>query len=128
MVDVPDRVVVAGLWQLEVRHGLAQAFLDGSSATSEIHEVETMPRSQAEHPGWLDLKAATSSDVLGEARSLMVGALAEKSRIWLIWSPALPLENTFFPAFTGWQRGKVAASPIITVDLLLPPRVESGTN
>ena len=53
MIEEGDRVVVAGLWQLEVRHGLAQGLLDGSALTSEAVEVGTLPRSQAEHPGWL---------------------------------------------------------------------------
>jgi hypothetical protein len=128
MIDASDRVVVAGLWQLEVRHGLAQGLLDGSAATSEVIEVETVPRSQAEHPGWLDREAVTSPRLAVEARRLSVSAAQGKNRIWLVWSPALPLENTFFPAFEGWQRSRVAGSPIIAVDLLLPPGVGAGTD
>jgi hypothetical protein len=126
MIEEGDRVVVAGLWQLEVRHGLAQGLLDGSAATSGAVEVETMPRSQAEHPGWLDREAVTSPRVFDEAQSLRRSAMAEESRIWLVWSPSLPLENTVFPAFAGWRREKVAGSPIITVDLLTPPPAADG--
>ena len=124
MMKEGDRVVVAGLWQLEVRHGLARGFLDESAVTSEIAGVETVPRSQADHPGWLDRKAAISPTVFDEAMTLSEDASNKGSRIWLVWSPALPLESIFFPAFAGWQREKVAGSPIITVDLLTPPPVE----
>ena len=127
MVEGTDRVVVAGLWQLEVRHGLAEGFLEESSGAATIVEVETVPRSQAEHPGWLDREAVTSPKVFDEARMLSEEAAAETNRIWLIWSPALPLESTFFPAFEGWQRSRVAGSPIIAVDLLMPPAAEGGT-
>jgi hypothetical protein len=120
MMEEGDRVVVGGLWQLEVRHGLALGLLDGSAENASIVDVETVPRSQAEHPGWLDREAVTSKAVLGEARSLMVRALAEKSRVWIVWSPSLPLEDTFFPAFAGWRRERIAGSPIIAVDLLEP--------
>jgi hypothetical protein len=121
MMEDGDRVVVVGLWQLEVRHGLAHGLLDGSAATSEVIDVETVPRSQAEHPGWLDREAATSPGVFNEAQSLEESASAEENRIWIVWSPALPLEKIFFPAFTGWRRERIAGSPIIAVDLLVPP-------
>jgi hypothetical protein len=124
MIDPGDRVVVAGLWQLEVRHGLAEALVDESGATSSVVEVETIPRSQAAHPGWLDREAVTSPELYEEARALSEDAAAEGARIWLVWSPALPLERTFFPAFEGWQRSRVAGSPIIAVDLLMPPSGE----
>lgn len=127
MIEDDDRVVVAGLWQLEVRHGLAQSLLDGSAATSGAVEVGTVPRSQAEHPGWLDREAVTSPEVFNEAQSLRESAMTEQSRIWLVWSPSLPFEKTFFPAFAGWRREKMAGSPIITVDLLTPPLVEGTT-
>jgi hypothetical protein len=124
MIDVSDHVVVAGLWQLEVRHGLAEANLEGSAAISEVVEVETVPRSQAEHPGWLDRNAVTSTKLFEEASSLSEKAALEGGRVWVVWSPALPLEKTFFPAFAGWQREKMAGSPIIAVDLLMPPLIE----
>lgn len=127
MIGNGDHVAVAGLWQLEVRHGLAQGFLDGSASIAEIVEVETVPRSQAEHPGWLDREAVVSSDLLEEAWSLSEKSAAEGNRVWLVWSSALPLENTFFPAFAGWHREKMTGSPIITVDLLTPPPVEGVT-
>jgi hypothetical protein len=119
-----DRIVVAGLWQVEVRHGLAQALLDGSAVCPEAVEVETIPRTQAEHPGWLDREAVISPKVFDEARALHEEAANTKSRIWLIWSPALPLERTLFPAFAEWRRERVAGSPIIAVDLLMPPPAE----
>ena len=110
-----------------MRHGLAQGLLDGSAATPVIVEVETVPRSQADHPGWLDREAVTSPALYDEARALSENAATERSRIWLVWSPALPLESSFFPAFEGWQRGRVAGSPIIAVDLLTPPSTEGTT-
>jgi hypothetical protein len=115
-----DRVVVAGLWQLAVRHGLAEGLPDDSAATTGIIEVETVPRSQGGHPGWLDREAVFSPDLLVEARDLSRAAKANGDRVWLVWSPGLPLERTFFPAFEGWQRGRVASSPLISVDLLIP--------
>ena len=120
-VDASDRVVVAGLWQLEVRHGLAEGFADELAPTLPTVDVETIPRSQAAHPGWLDREAAISPKVFDEAVALSGRTAAEGRRIWLVWSPALPLENTLFPAFAGWRREKVASSPIISVDLLTPP-------
>ena len=119
-VGAGDRVVVAGLWQLEVRHGLAEGHLDESAATSSIVDVETIPRSQAGHPGWLHLEAVVSPDLIVEAWDLSRDAKADGSRIWLVWSPVLPLERIFFPAFAGWQRDRVAGSPLISVDLLIP--------
>jgi hypothetical protein len=121
MVEEGDRVIVAGLWQLEVRHGLAKGQRDGSAVYSEIVDVESVPRSQASHPGWLDREAVISPQLLHEARTLSENAAAEHSRVWLVWSPSLPLESNFFPAFAGWQRSRVGASNIIAVDLLVPP-------
>jgi len=126
-IEKGDRVVVAGLWQLEVRHGLAEKSLEAPSGVAALVEVETIPHSQAEHPGWLDRKAAISSEVIDEARAMSEDAAEKGSRIWLVWSPALPLESTFFPAFAGWHREKMTGSPIITVDLLTPPPVDGGT-
>jgi hypothetical protein len=125
-IDASDRIVVAGLWQLEVRHGLAEGFADELAPILRIVDVETIPRSQAAHPGWFDREAAFSSEVFDEAVALSGSAAAEGRRIWLVWSPALPLENTFFPAFAGWRREKVASSPIISVDLLTPPAADGG--
>ena len=127
-VGANDRVVVAGLWQLEVRHGLAEGTLRTSSGAATFVEVETIPRSQAGHPGWLDREAATSPELNREAWELREDAAVEGSRIWLVWSPSLPLENTFFPAFAGWRREKVAGSPIIAVDLLMPPPAKAPSS
>jgi hypothetical protein len=118
-IEDGDRVVVAGLWQLEVRHGLAEASLTRS--TSPVIVVETIPRSQSEHPGWLDREAVTSPQLLDEAFVLRESSEADRERIWLIWSPGLPLERNLFPAFSGWGRVRVAGSPLIAVDLLTPP-------
>jgi hypothetical protein len=124
VMEERDRVVVAGLWQLEVRHGLAKGLRDGSLTTSEIARVETVPRSQADHPGWLDREAVVSPELSDEAQALREKVAAEGGRIWFVWSPALPLERTFFPTFAGWRRKRVALSPIIAVDLLWPPEDE----
>jgi hypothetical protein len=67
----------------------------------------------------------TSPRLLQEARALRESAEAAQSRIWCVWSPALPLERTFFPAFAGWRRDRKAASAIIAVDLLRPPPRET---
>jgi hypothetical protein len=120
-----DRVVVAGLWQLEVRHGLSEGRIADRTVGVPLPDVETIPRSQASHPGWLDRAAVTSPGLLEEARALRQSAEREGSRIWLVWSPGLPLERHLFPAFSGWQRGRVAGSPIIAVDLLSPPLAEA---
>jgi hypothetical protein len=125
MIEGGDRVIVAGLWQLELRHGLAEALRDGSAVNSEISEVGTLPRSQAEHPGWFDREAVTSPEIQREALVLRDSAESEQRRIWLVWSPALPLEDHFFPAFAGWRRSRIGASPIIAVDLLVPPLAEA---
>jgi hypothetical protein len=116
-----DRIVTAGLWQLQVRHGLATAITGDGSSTRPAPEVETIPRAQATHPGWLDHKAVTAAALIEEARQLREDAERNLQRIWLVWSPGLPLEETFFPAFEGWQRGRIAGSPVIAVDLLVPP-------
>jgi hypothetical protein len=107
-----------------VRHGLVKDLRGGSAVSSGIVDVATVPRSQAEHPGWLDRDAVTSPELFQEARALRESAESEQSRLWLVWSPGLPLEDHFFPAFTGWQRGRIAASPVIAVDLLVPPPPE----
>jgi hypothetical protein len=121
-----DRVVVGGLWQLEVRHGLAESRIADRTVGVALPEVETIPRSQASHPGWLDREAVTSPALFEEARALRRSAELEGNRIWLVWSPGLPLERHLFPAFSGWQRGRVAGSAIIAVDLLSPPLPEAS--
>jgi hypothetical protein len=121
MIEEGDRVVAAGLWELELRHGLAAAHSELRTKSLSAVAVETFPRSQAMHPGWFDRDAFTSPELLQEAWRLRERAEAEQSRIWLVWSPALPLERAFFPAFIGWRRVPQVASAIIVVDLLVPP-------
>jgi hypothetical protein len=125
VVEDGDRVVIAGLWELEVRHGLAAGESERPSASSPKVEVETFPHSQALHPGWLDRDALMSPNLLQEAWALRESAGEKHNRIWLVWSPALPLESNFFPAFAGWRRDRKAASAIIMVDLLVPPLRET---
>ncbi len=117
-----DLVVVAGLWQLEVEHGLAEARLGNDGNDSTHDRVRTIPPSQANHPGWLDRVAVMSPDLLVEARALEGEGRRGDHRIWLVWSPALPLEQNFFPAFSGWGRMRIVDSQVIVVDLLLVPQ------
>jgi mannosyltransferase len=118
-VEQGDRVVVAGLWQLEVQHGLAEANL-GQPEKPQV-KVETIPKSQSDHPGWLDRSTLSSPTLLDEARALRDASARDLSRIWLVWSPGLPFESSLFPVFSGWQRARVMSSPMIAVDLLVPP-------
>ncbi len=121
LIQGGDRVVVAGLWQLEVQHGLAAGFFDLDSTLPARVVVETIPRSQAGHPGWLDLKALLSPELILEARKLEEQGRRDGQRIWLVWSPRLPLEETFFPAFESWKRATAENPNVLAVDLLLPP-------
>lgn len=116
-----DMIVVTGLWQLEVEHGLAEAQLATKGVAPGLKRVRTLPRSQADHPGWFDREAAVSPTLAIEAKVLELEGWRNAHRIWLVWSPGLPLERTIFPVFAGWQRIRMGASPIIAVDLLLPP-------
>jgi hypothetical protein len=126
MVEEGDRIVVVGLWQLEVQHGLARGAQDGAAGSTRIADVETLPRSQADHPGWLDREAVTSPDLFDEATRLAERIAADQGRVWLVSSPTLPLGSNVLPAFDGWQRAPVAGSPIIAVDLLVPPAAEAS--
>jgi hypothetical protein len=120
-----DRVVVAGLWQLEVRHGLAEACLRSPPGAAKLVSVETVPRTQSLHPGWLDRSALFSNDLLEEAARLRNEAESHGNRIWLIRSPILPFDRNFLPAFVGWRRAQVFSSPVIAVDVLDPQRSEA---
>ena len=120
-----DRVVVAGLWQLEVRHGLAEAYLRSPPGAAKLVSVGTVPRTQSLHPGWLDRSALFSNDLLEEAVRLRNEAASHGNRIWLIRSPILPFDRNFFPAFVGWRRAQVFSSPVIAVDVLDPQRSEA---
>ena len=64
MIEAQDRVVVAGLWQLELQHGLAEAGTETGPAGRSPVVVETIPRSQAGHPGWLDRQSLLSPRLL----------------------------------------------------------------
>jgi hypothetical protein len=121
LIEEGDRIVVVGLWQLEVRHGLAQAAEMHAGESLPAFEVETLPRSQTEHPGWLDREAVVSDNLLIETQELVREARREHQRIWLLWAPVLPLDRTVLPAFRGWQRHRASAGAALVVDLLLPP-------
>jgi hypothetical protein len=116
LLEEGDRIVVVGLWQLEVRHGLAAA-----SQGSVSVNPETLPRSQASHPGWLDRSAASIESVFSDSAELEREARAARNRLWLVWSPSLPLEQVFRQSFRGWERVEAATSPVIAVGLLVPP-------
>ena len=117
-----DRVVVVGLWQLEIQHGLAEAVAYASGNFQTSVAVETLPRSQADHPGWFDLQAAADSmSLVQEAGDLRRQVEAEGGRVWLVWSPALALDRKVLPSFEGWQRVGIGADPVIAVELLVPP-------
>lgn len=128
MLEEGDRVVAVGLWQLELRHGLVESVQGGSAIPSETVDVETLPRSQAHHPGWFDRESVISAQLLHEARELRQSVETRPGRIWFVWSLDLPLEINVFPAFSGWQRSQVGRSSMIAVDLLVPPPTEDGTN
>ncbi len=91
-----DRVVVVGLWQLEIQHGLAEGFLSGSRAAPAQVRVETVPRSQGDHPGWLDIEAFSPVVLRNEAKALASDARFGGGRIWLVWSPSLPWSRLSF--------------------------------
>ena len=112
-----DLVVVVGLWQLEVEHGLAEALFASSSVNQPRPRVRTLPSSQAEHPGWFDRAAIARPLVLDEARRLAGLVRDRGGRIWLVSSPALPIEDTVIPAISDWRRQDVLATPIVAVGL-----------
>jgi hypothetical protein len=39
--------------------------------------------------------------------------------MWLVWSPATPLEKTVLAVFSGWRRQNFGGSPYISVDLFI---------
>jgi hypothetical protein len=121
MLEEGDRVVVVGLWQLEVDHGLAEANLGTARYPGTPVEVETIPRSQADHPGWLDREALLSPKLLDDARSLESESRALGNRIWLVRSPPLPIDPRPPSVFEGWRLIPVMGNAVIEVDLLEPP-------
>jgi hypothetical protein len=127
MLEDGDRVVIVGPWQLEVEHGLAQARLKSGNRNTTPPAVQTLPKSQSEHPGWFDKDAAFSQALIEEAAALEHEAQQRGGRVWLVWSSALQLERTLFPTFAGWQTSRALDSPILTVDLLFPPGPCVGT-
>ena len=115
-----DLIVIGGLWQLEVEYGIAQARCEAGGDSVPTAPVQTIPQSQAQHPGWLDIEAATSASLIEEALLIEREMARSGGRVWVVWSPALPLEQTVFPAFAGWTRLQVVSSPVLAVDLLAP--------
>jgi len=117
-----DRIVAAGLWELELRYGLARVDSANPGRPFPRPEFQTFPASLASHPGWLDFEKASSPAHLEEARTLrhQCEALGCR-RIWLVWSPSLALSESFFPAFSGWKQFKVFRNQVIAVDLLVNP-------
>lgn len=123
VLEPSDRVVVVGPWQLEVRHGLATIAAEESGVSCAV--VETLPRAQSLHPGWFDLEAATDRPrMLNEAMELRHRVETLGERVWLVWSPAVPVEQTVLKAFAGWRSDVMISSPAIAVGLLTPPRPE----
>jgi hypothetical protein len=120
-----DMVVVLGLWQLEVEHGLAEEALAGGDASSKLTKLYVVPGSQADHPGWMDRAVATSSKVADEFQALERSARQRGNRVWLVSSPGLKPELAVGPAFSGWQFARIVQSPVVAVDLMLPPRVRA---
>ena len=116
LLEEGDRIVVVGLWQLEVRQGLAAA----SSGPLTV-DVGTLPRSQATHPGWLDREALLSAELREDARALELAARERGSRVWLVWSPGPQIERDVLAAFDGWRRTRVAVGTVPAVELLTPP-------
>jgi hypothetical protein len=123
MLEEGDRVVVFGLWQLEIEHGLARAWPVSSNGDPTPAQVLTLPRSQAEHPGWFDRIAAVSNSIVDEARVLEHEQRQRGGRIWLLWSPAQHMEHIWSSVFRGWRYMRIANSPVIAVELFVPPTV-----
>lgn len=122
LLDEGDHIVVVGLWQLEVRHGLSAA----TRGPMDV-DVETLPRSQAEHPGWFDREALFSPELQQDARRLEQVAREHDNRVWLVWSPDPPIERHILRGFGGWHRVRITVNAILAVELLMPPtRGESG--
>ena len=113
-----DLVVVAGLWQLEVEHGLVAARLHEHSVARPAATVRTVPQSQTLHPGWLDVAAVVSPALLEEARALEIEARRDQRRIWLVWGPSLPLETNFSRPLEAGGGTPWLESAVIAVDLL----------
>jgi hypothetical protein len=114
-----DLVVVAGLWQLEVEHGLAEGGIAAGSELSGLPPVRTFPESQSDHPGWLDVEAFASPKLLDQAVQLESDARAGGHRVWLVWSPGISMDSSFFVAFADWRRRRVVAEAVVNVDLLV---------
>lgn len=118
----PDNpVVVVGLWWLELELGLAEAGIASNSIDRVPIRVRTLPRSQAEHPKWLDRRALRSPALNSDARAMAGVCVTEGCRIWLLRSPSVTLESKVFSVFTAWRRTRVVDSRLIVVDLMVPP-------
>jgi hypothetical protein len=116
-----DEVVVAGLWQLEVQHGMSMARLASESSVAKIPTVKTIPLSQSSHPGWLSPDATSIRALQGDARKLIGDARSRRARVWLVWSPWLPVEAGVFAEFAGWRHRVVVRTETIAVDVFDPP-------
>jgi hypothetical protein len=122
VVETGDVIVIAGLWQLEVEHGFAAAELELDVPEEEVPLVQTFPKSQSRHPGWLDIAAFERVDRLTEeARSLELLVRTSGGRIWLVRSPGLPSENVWSTRFKDWLRTGKFVSQRLVLELILPP-------
>ena len=116
LLEEGDRIIVVGLWQLEVRHGLSAAARGPVDVA-----LETLPRSLAEHPGWLDREALFSPELQQDARRLELVARERDNRVWLVWSPDPPIERHVLRECDGWQRVRSTVGAMLAVELLMPP-------
>jgi hypothetical protein len=121
VLEPGDRFVAAGLWELELRHGLAALGATPPEAGARRRMILPFPESLGRHPGWLDSSAFSPSSIV-DARRMRQRLEGEGSRrIWVVGSPALPLETSFFPAFAGWKRHPIHRGEVVCVDLLVAP-------
>jgi hypothetical protein len=121
LLEKGDLVLVVGPWQLEVRHGIRAAALQGVEGPAGSIDVDTLPRSQSEHPGWFDRESLLSPSFLAEARFLERENRTGNTRIWLVESPALASRPYLAAVFGEWWRRPLMTSPFIVVNSLQSP-------
>lgn len=114
-----DRIVAGGLWEMELRHGLATLGASPGSERGWRELVVPFPSPLANHPGWIDPSEFHPSRI-SEAVDLERREAPRGRRLWVVWSPGLPMEEIFFPAFARWDRRAIHRSPLLAVDLLTP--------